>query len=115
MAQTVFFAFRGDPLCFIHVLLNGLDLAEQGLGGKIVMEGEAVKLVPLMEQPDHFLHQLYRKAQDRQLIIGCCRACSNKLGVAAEIEAAGLPLIGEMTGHPAMSEYITQGYHILTF
>jgi len=115
MTKTVLFAFRGDPMCFIHVLLNGLDLAEKGLGGKIVIEGEAVKLVPEMARPDHFLHQLYTKAREKNIIVGACKACSNKLGVAAEVEKEGVPLIGEMSGHPSMADYIENGYAVITF
>jgi hypothetical protein len=35
--KIVLFAFRGDPLCFIHVLLNSLDLHERGREGSIVI------------------------------------------------------------------------------
>ena len=115
MNRTVFFAFRGDPMCFIHVLLNALDMAEKGMEGKLVIEGEAVKLVSEMAQPGHFLNQLYRKVQEQNLIIGACRACSTKLGAAAAIEEEGIELIGNMSGHPAMSDYIEQGYTVLTF
>jgi hypothetical protein len=38
MNKTVIFAFRGDPMCFVHVLLNGLDLAEHGMKGKIITQ-----------------------------------------------------------------------------
>ena len=38
--KTVLFAFRGDPLCFVHVLLNGIDMHERGRQGLIVIEGE---------------------------------------------------------------------------
>ncbi len=34
MPKTVFFAFRDNPLCFIHVLLNALDMAARGQEGK---------------------------------------------------------------------------------
>jgi hypothetical protein len=115
MTKTALFAFRGDPMCFVHVLLNGLDLADKGLEGKIIIEGEAVKLVPEMARPDHFLHQLYNKARKKNIIVGACRACSNKLGVAAEVEKEGVPLIGEMSGHPSMADYIENGYSIITF
>ena len=42
MKKMVIFAFRGDPMCFVHVLLNGLDIANRGKEGKIVIEGDAV-------------------------------------------------------------------------
>ncbi|WP_456473625.1 cytoplasmic protein [Desulfolithobacter sp.] len=113
--KTVIFAFRGDPMCFVHVLLNGLDLSSREMGGKIIVEGDAVKLIPEMADTNHFLHQLYNRAREAELFIGACRACSTKLGVAGEIEALGVELIGEMSGHPAMSKYIEQGYTIVTF
>ena len=72
MNKTVFFAFRGDPMCFIHVLLNALDMAEKGMEGKIVIEGDAVKLIPEMAQPGHFLNRLYRKVREKNLLIGAC-------------------------------------------
>lgn len=115
MEKTVFFAFRDHPLCFIHVLLNSLDLADKGMGGTIVLEGESITLVPVMADPDHFLHPLYRRAKERGLFVGACRACSAKLHMTEAVEREGIPLIGEMSGHPAMSEYINQGYRLLTF
>jgi len=115
MNKVVFFAFRGDPMCFVHVLLNGLDLAERGMEGKIIIEGDAVRLIPEMAKPEHFLHQLYTKAMKQGIIAGACRACSTKLGVAEAIEQEGVQLIGEMSGHPAMSDYIGRGYTVLTF
>jgi len=115
MNKTVIFAFRGDPMCFVHVLLNGLDLAERGMEGKIIIEGDAVKLIPEMAQPGHFLNQLYTKAREKDIIVGACRACSTKLGVAEAVKEEGVELIGEMSGHPAMSTYIELGYTILTF
>lgn len=115
MKQNVFFAFRGDPMCFVHVLLNSLDLNKKGMGGKIILEGDAVKLVPEMVKPGHFLNTLYIKVKKQDLIIGACKACSTKLGVRDTMEDEGIPLIGEMMGHPAISDYIEKGYRVLTF
>jgi len=115
LEQTILFAFRGDPLCFVHVLLNSLDLNKKGMGGKIILEGEAVKLVPEMAKPEHFLNNLYTKVREQDLIMGACKACSAKLKVKDAIKDEGIPLIGEMMGHPATSDYIEQEYRILTF
>ena len=114
MQKTIIFAFQGNPMCFIHVLLNSLDMAEHGMEGKIILEGEAVKLVPEMAKPDHFLHKLYTKTKGEGLILGACRVCSNKMGVAEAVAAESIPLIGEMAGHPAMAEYMKQGYTVIT-
>jgi len=85
------------------------------MGGEIFLEGEAVKLVPEMAQPDNFLHKLYIKTKEKGLFIGACKACSNKLGITVDVEREGIQLIGEMSDHPAMSNYIEQGYTIFTF
>ena len=114
MQKTIIFAFQGNPMCFIHVLLNALNMAEEGMEGKIILEGEAVKLVPEMAKSNHFLHNLYTKAKEKGLIFGSCRVCSNKMGVAEAVVAENIPLIGEMAGHPAMAEYIKEGYTVIT-
>jgi hypothetical protein len=31
------------------------------------------------------------------------------------VENAGIPLIGDMSGHPAMSQFLAQGYQVITF
>lgn len=114
MNKIVIFAFRGDPMCFVHVLLNGLDLAKRDLVGTIIIEGDAVQLIPEMAKPDHFLNQLYTKAKTQGIIAGACRACSTKLGVVETVQKEGIELIGDMSGHPAMSDYITQGYTVIS-
>jgi len=113
--KIVLFAFRGDPLCFIHVLLNAIDLHEHGREGLIVIEGDAVKLVPEMSKPGHFLSSHYQKAKKLGLIDAVCKACSIKLGVAEAVEKEGLPLLGEMSGHPSMGAYLGKGYQVITF
>jgi hypothetical protein len=111
--KTVLFAFRGDPICFIHVLLNALDLHERGREGLIVMEGEAVKLVPVISKADHPLATLYQKVKVLGLIRAVCRACSRKLGVAEDVEKEGLALAGDMSGHPSLGAYQEMGYQVI--
>lgn len=112
--KKVIFAFRGDPLCFIHVLLNGIDLHERGQEGLIIIEGEAVTLVPEMSEPGHFLSSLYQKAKNLGILHAACKACAIKLKVDKEIEKQDIPLIGDMSGHPSMGSFIEKGYQIIT-
>ena len=114
MKKVVIFAFQGNPLCFIHVLLNSLDMADKGMEGKIILEGEAVTLVQEIKKPDHFLHKLYTKVKEQGLILGACRVCSNKMGMTEVITAENIPLIGDMSGHPSMADYMKKGYTIIT-
>ena len=39
--KTAIFAFKGNPICFVHVLLNAIDLQEKKDEVKIILEGEA--------------------------------------------------------------------------
>ncbi len=115
MQKTVLFAFNGDPMCFVHVLLNALDMAKKGHEVGIVMEGAAVKLVPELAQEEHPFHKMYARAWDQGLFLGACKACSAKLGVLAEVKATEMPMLVSMAGHPSMAEYMEQGFTVITF
>ncbi len=115
MKKCALFAFNGEFMCFIHVLLNALDMQAQGHDVKVVMEGSATKLIPELATDGNPMHQLYRKARSQGLIDGVCKACSSKMGVLAQVEEEGLPLVDEMSGHPSMARYMAAGYEILIF
>ncbi|MFH1138754.1 MAG: cytoplasmic protein [Pseudomonadota bacterium] len=115
MKKTALFAFQGDPMCFIHVLLNALDLKAKGGDALIVIEGQAVKLVPEMAVEGALLHPLYRKAREQGLIAGVCRACSAKFNVLPAVEAEGLAILDDMSGHAGMSGFLAAGFEIITF
>lgn len=115
MKKIALFAFNGELMCFIHVLLNAIDMNDRGYEVKIVIEGSATRLVPQLAGKDNPMHSLYEKAKGLDLIDGACKACSNKMGVLKEIEDQGIRLIGEMTGHPSMARYREKGFEIITF
>lgn len=109
------FAFNGDPICFVHVMLNAADLREKGHEVRVVLEGSAVTVPRELEKPDAPFAGIWKEFKTSGLIDAVCRACSAKLGVTEDVEAVGLPLTGEMKGHPAMSAYIAEGFQIITF
>lgn len=109
------YAFNGELMCFVHVLLNGLDMVEKGKKATIVIEGAAVKLVSELEKESCPFHALWEKAKSQGLIDGVCKACSAKMKVLESVEASGLPLLDDMSGHPSMAAYAEKGYTIITF
>ena len=113
--KFVLFAFNGDPVCFVHVMLNAFDMREKGYDVKVVLEGSAVTVARELAKPEAPFAALWEKLKASGLIDRVCRACSAKLGVTGEAEAQNLPLGGDMSGHPAMSEYTEQGYQVITF
>ncbi len=115
MRKYVLFAFNGEMMCFVHVLLNALRMHEQGWEAKIVIEGAATRLIPELVKADNPLASLYVKAKNLGLVEGACKACSQKMGTLTEAEAQGLRLLDDMSGHPGMAGYISQGFTVLTF
>jgi len=115
MKQVVLFAFNGEPMCFMHVLLNAIDMNERGYEVKIVIEGSATKLVPELAKEGNPMYRLYEKAKGLDLIDGACKACSNKMGTLEAVKAQGLRLLDEMSGHPSMARYREEGYEVITF
>ena len=115
MKKFALFVFNGDPMCFIHVLLNALDIKEKGHDSKIVIEGSATKLLPDLAKPDNPLYKLWEKVKEAGLVDGVCRACSNKLGTLEAAKKQDLTLLDEMSGHPSMARYRDEGFEIISF
>ncbi|MGQ9485865.1 MAG: cytoplasmic protein [Desulfosoma sp.] len=113
--KTVLCAFRGEVMCFVHVLLNALDFAERGYETAVVVEGEAVKVIPEIAAPDHAIHGLYMKVKNAGLIDGVCRACSVKFGVLGAVEKEGLKVLADMQGHASLARYVDQGFQVIAF
>jgi hypothetical protein len=115
MKKFVLFVFNGDPMCFIHVLLNALDMNARGHEAKIVVEGASVKLVPELVKPENMLNGLWKKCREAGLVEGVCKACANKLGTLEAAKDQGLPLLDDMSGHPGMAAFRDRGYEVITF
>ncbi|MBU1234386.1 MAG: cytoplasmic protein [Proteobacteria bacterium] len=115
MKRILLVAFQGQPMCFIHVLLNGLEMKAAGHECKIIIEGEATALIPEICKAGHFLYGLFEQTRNAGLIEGVCRACSLKMQVIEHIEKQGLPLLDDMSGHPGMAKFIEQGFEIINF
>ena len=115
MRKMVLFVFNGDPMCFIHVLLNALDMKEKAYEVKVIIEGASTKLVPELAKSDNPLHKLWENAKSAGLIDGVCKACSNKMGTLEAAKNQNLALLDEMTGHPSMARYREKGFEIVSF
>jgi hypothetical protein len=115
MKKFMLFVFNGDAMCFIHVLLNALDMKERGHEAGIVIEGAAVRLLPDLAQEQNPLHPLWEKAKAAGLVTGVCKACSKKLGTLDSATAQGLSVLEDIGGHPSIARYRDAGYEVITF
>ncbi len=115
LTSFALFAYRQEPGCFIHVLLNGLDLHEKGHKVKIVIEGPATTLLPDIDTLDAPLPSLFKQATDKGLMDGYCLACATKLGAKDGAKTSGLAPLSDMKGHPSMARYVEQGFTVINF
>ncbi|MFO7748975.1 MAG: cytoplasmic protein [Desulfobacteraceae bacterium] len=115
MKKFALFVFNGDPICFVHVLLNALDMKAKENEAQIIMEGASVKLIPDLVKSENPLNSLWKKVLDQGLVAGACKACSHKLGTLEAAKKQNLTLLDDMTGHPAMATYRQDGFEIITF
>lgn len=115
MSKNALFVFNGDPICFIHVLLNALDMRLNGDEVKIILEGASVKLIPDLTNRENPLSGLWKKALEADLVDGVCRACAQKLGTLDAAVKQGLTVLDDMSGHVGMAGYQKRGFVIITF
>ena len=115
MKKVALFVFNDDPMCFIHVLLNTLDMNERGYEVRVIMEGEATKLLPGLENQNTSTYQMWEQVKVKKLVSGVCRACSKQMGTQASAQKQGLALLDDMSGHPSFGGFVDQGYEILVF
>jgi hypothetical protein len=111
--KVALFAFNGETMCFVHALLNALEMKENGYDIKLIIEGTATKQTKELADPQQPFANLYEKVKQLGLVDCVCKACSNKMGSLKDAEAQGLPLCDEMSGHPSMSKYIDAGYEVI--
>lgn len=114
MNKVAIFAFNGEMMCFVHALLNALDLKAKGHDVRLVVEGTATRLAPEFAGGGSF-SELFLKVREQGLLAGFCQACSAKMGVADDVRRLGLPLLSDMQGHAGVAPFLDQGYQVITF
>lgn len=115
MSKICLVAFNGEPMCFVHVLLNAFDFKQKGYSVAVVVEGSACKLVKELAVEANPFHAMWEQAKKEGLIVAVCKACCVKLGSIEAAESQGLPLEADMKGHVALEKYIKDGYTMITF
>lgn len=113
--KVVLLAFKGELMCFMHVLLHAMDLHAKGYDVRIVIEGAATKLLGELNTPGRPFSELYKQVKDAGLIDCVCKNCAAKMGALQEAEKQKLTINDEVFGHPGLSPFIEAGYQIITF
>ena len=113
--KIVLFAFNGDPMCFVHVMLTAIDMKKRDFDVRVVIEGSATKLVAELTREGALFGNLYRDFIAAGLVDCVCKACANKTGAIESAREQGFALCDELSGHPSMARYIESGYDVITF
>ena len=66
--RVLLVAFNGEAMCFVHILLNALDMKTRGYDVKVVVEGTATKLVNDLNDESLPFGKLYVAVRDQGLI-----------------------------------------------
>ena len=111
MKKILFYAMTGEKMCFLHILMNALDLTEAGNEVKVIFEGASVKVISILEDEEN---PLYLKAKEKGLIAGICLACSKVMGVYERNLETGLPMLDDMMGHAGMKPYLEKDFQVIS-
>lgn len=107
------FAFNGEMMFFAHALLYVNEMSERGHDVKLIVDGVATKHIRELPGSSSPFTDLYLRTRDAGLIDCACRMCSKMTGSLESVEAQGIRLGDDMSGHPSVSEYIEAGYRVL--
>lgn len=113
--KVAMFVFNGDAMCFIHIVLNAMEMKNKGFDVKVVLEGGATRLVKDLDDENAKLHTPYVTLRESGLIDCVCRSCAYTMGTIDDAEEQGLPLCDDLKGHPSISRYMEDGYEVLIF
>jgi hypothetical protein len=115
MEKIALFVFKGDAPCFVHVMLNAIDMLEKGLEVKVILEGESSRVLAEISRPNHPMHATFEKTKRLGLLAGACKACAHAMGTLDAVANEELALLDDMHGHAGMAAYIQNGFRVITF
>ena len=115
MKKIALIAYDGELTCFAHVMLYALDFNSKGYDVKVVIEGAATRLIAELVRPEAPFANLFREMLAKDLLACICEACSVKMGTFSVAQDQGLPIDGEMKGHPSLERFVSEDFNIITF
>lgn len=112
--KVLIVAMSGELSCFLHVLLNVLDMDRRGFAARVVIEGRATAFIRELADSATPPAALYEQVKSDGLIDCVCRACATTTGALEAAQAQGLRIVDEMAGHPSLGRFIAEGYQLIT-
>jgi hypothetical protein len=92
-----------------------LDLDESGKEVEVFFDGSATQWPgELAANPEHPVNGAFQEARERGLLAGACSACAGAFETEAELEEAGIELLGDGDHGPSVGELADEGFDLLT-
>jgi len=110
--KMAIFARNGDPVAFAHMMLNAIDMKDHGYDVKVIIEGDATKLISLLRNHTKPFADVYARFLRHGLVDCVCKACATRNSVVPAVIEQNLKLTEEPSGHPSMARYMEAGYEV---
>ncbi|PWI46927.1 hypothetical protein CEE45_14410 [Candidatus Heimdallarchaeota archaeon B3_Heim] len=110
MRKQLFVLFNFNKGIFTHILLNVLDLAEKGYEAGVIFESEACKFVKEFEGKKF---KKFEQVKEKKLIYAVCEVCAKSMNALDSARRQGLPINGELSGHPPLRSWIKLDYDVM--
>ena len=98
-----------------HVMLNAVDLRKADTKSKSCWRRINQNPKTICDDPKANFYPLWNQIVEGKYITAVCKACSQKMGGFEAAEKLGLPMNGDMSGHPPFSKWLAEGFQIITF
>ena len=110
MRKQLFVLFNYNKGIFTHILLNTLDLAEKGYEVGVIFESEACKFITEYEDKNY---TKFEQLKEKKLVFAVCEVCAKSMNALDSAKRQGLPINGELSGHPPLRTWIKLDYDVM--
>ncbi|MHA2289795.1 MAG: cytoplasmic protein [Promethearchaeota archaeon] len=110
MRKQLFVLFNYNKGIFTHILLNVLDLKEKSYEVGIIFESEACRFITEFEGKSN---EKYEQLKEKNLVFAVCEVCAKSMNALESAQRQGLPINGELFGHPPFYKWIKLDYDVM--
>jgi hypothetical protein len=104
---------HSDTARVVNALETVKEFKDAGDEVELIFDGGGVTSAVALADPEHRLHRLYSKVEDR--VSGVCRYCARAFGVSEQAERLGIPFLAEYDQHPSLRTRVAGGYQVIAF
>jgi hypothetical protein len=98
----------------LHALLYATELKQNGHAVALIFDGAGTGWAKAMRDPKNKLHSKFLALKSLGVVEEICDYCAGAFKVKSGLKSsADAALVGEFEGHPSLTKWIDQGYHIL--